>query len=332
MKIFAALPFFFLFCFAVWECKPKETEPKGNESLHTEKKQDVNVNAADKMQKLVISISEYAKKVKPGFLIIPQNGVELAFKKADYKNDINQKYLDAIDGLAVEELFYYETLNIDSLRLESLRKLKGITVMNSDFVKNDRDVSDAKRRNKDEGFVPFIRTESNYHYHTIPDFIPNKNFNNIDKLTEIKNYLYLINPEQYETKEEYVEALSKTDYDMVTVDLFFDKYNPLTPEDVAKLKRKSNGSKRLVISYINIGAAENWRYYWRPNWKLGTPSFLKKPYEGYENEIYVEYWDPAWQKIIFGNDDSYLKKIIDAGFDGAYLDNTEAYSELFRKE
>jgi cysteinyl-tRNA synthetase len=324
MKIFAMLPVFLLLCFATLDCKPQEKEkPK--------KQKDVNVNAAEKMQKLVISISEYAKKTKPGFLIIPQNGIELGFRKADSKNGVYGKYLEAIDGMGVEELFYYETLNIDTIRLENLRKLKGIKILNSDFVKNDNDVSDAKQRNKDEGFVPFVRTESNYHYHKIPDFILNKNFDDVSEIAQIKNYLYLINPEAYNTKDEYVKALTKTDYDLVTVDLFFDKYNPLTPEDIIKLKKKSNGSKRLVVCYINIGAAENWRYYWNPKWKVGSPSFLKRPYEGYENEIYVEYWDPAWQKIIYGNDDSYLKKIIDAGFDGVYLDNTEAYYELYRK-
>jgi cysteinyl-tRNA synthetase, unknown class len=325
MKLIATLPLFLLLCFAVWECKPPEKEK-------AVKQKDVNVNAAEKMQKFVIGISDYAKKHKSDFLIIPQNGVELAFKQADYKSGVNEKYLAAIDGLAVEELFYYETLNIDSLRLLNLRKLKRITVLNSDFVKEDSDVADAKERNKNEGFVPFVRTESNYHYHKIPDFIPNKNFDDVTKIGDIKNYLYLINPQEYDSREEYVAALAKTDYDLVTVDLFFDKYNPLTPEQVAKLKKKSNGSKRLVVCYMNIGAAENWRYYWNPNWKLGSPAFLKKPYEGYENEIYVEYWNPAWQKIIYGNDDSYLKKIIDAGFDGVYLDNTEAYYELYRKE
>lgn len=36
-------------------------------------------------------------------------------------------------------------------------------------------------------------------------------------------------------------------------------------------------------------------------------------------------WDENWQAIIYGNDDSYLKKIIDAGFDGVYLDIIDAF-------
>lgn len=296
------------------------------------KPKTVNVSAAEKMQKMVIAISDYAKKNKPGFLVIPQNGIELAYKKADPKLGFNQKFLDAIDGFGVEELFYFEKLAIDTLRLEAIRKIPGKKFLVSDFVKDDNDVQDAKDRNIKEGFVPFVRSESNYHYRKIPDRIINRNTDDVNNMNEVKNYLYLINPEGFETKDEYVDAISKTDYDLITVDLFFDKYNPMTPADIRKLKQKANGGKRLVICYLNIGAAENWRYYWRPDWKLGQPAFLKKPYEGYDNEIYVEYWNPAWQKLIFGNDDSYLKKIIDAGFDGTYLDNTEAYYELFRKD
>lgn len=324
MKIALAIPFVCCLCLMSWECKPQDKERRQH-------RKEVNVGAAEKMQRFVIGISEYAKKANPGFIIIPQNGIELAFKKANHREGIDQKYMEAIDGLAVEELFYYETLNIDSLRLENLRKLSSKKILVSDFVTNDADVPDAKARNKKEGFIPFVRSESNYHYRRIPDRIVDGNTDDVTSIDQIKNYLYLINPESFETKAQYIEAISKTDFDLVTVDLFFDKYNPLTPEDVQKLKVKASGGKRLVICYINIGAAENWRYYWNPSWKLGTPAFLKKPYEGYEDEIYVEYWNPVWQKIIFGNDDSYMKKILNAGFDGAYLDNTEAYYELYRK-
>ena len=66
-------------------------------------------------------------------------------------------------------------------------------------------------------------------------------------------------------------------------------------------------------------------YYWRKPWTINDPSWLKKKYDGYENEVWVEYWNQEWQDIIYGNDDSYTRKVIDAGFDGVYLDNVEAY-------
>ena len=85
------------------------------------------------------------------------------------------------------------------------------------------------------------------------------------------------------------------------------------------------------VFYINIGSAENFRYYWDGNWIIGDPAWIKKKYEGYQDEFYVEFWNPEWQKIIYGNNNSYMKKILDAGFDGAYLDNVEAYYFLYNK-
>ncbi len=35
----------------------------------------------------------------------------------------------------------------------------------------------------------------------------------------------------------------------------------------------------------------------------------------------MKFWDPAWQKIVFNYED----KIIDAGFDGVYLDVIDSY-------
>ena len=78
-------------------------------------------------------------------------------------------------------------------------------------------------------------------------------------------------------------------------------------------------------AYINIGAAEKFRYYWKSKWRIGFPSWLKKNYEGYEDEFWVKFWKKSWQKIIFEDNDSYVQKIVEAGFDGAYLDNVECY-------
>ena len=44
----------------------------------------------------------------------------------------------------------------------------------------------------------------------------------------------------------------------------------------------------------------------------------------------VKYWNTEWQNIIYGNDNSYLKKILNAGFDGVYLDIIDAF-EYYEK-
>jgi cysteinyl-tRNA synthetase len=62
----------------------------------------------------------------------------------------------------------------------------------------------------------------------------------------------------------------------------------------------------------------------RPAWLLG-----ENP--DWPGNHKVRYWDSAWQSIIYGNDSSYLKRIINAGFDGVYLDLIDAF-EYFESE
>jgi len=52
---------------------------------------------------------------------------------------------------------------------------------------------------------------------------------------------------------------------------------------------------------------------------------LEEEDPNWKGNFYVRYWEADWKNIIFGNDNSYLKKIIDTGFDGTYLDLIDAF-------
>lgn len=296
------------------------------------KKEIVSVSSAQKMQEFVADISAYSRNLHPGFIIIPQNGCELAFDKGDSGKPINEDYMDAIDAIAVEELYYNGDYKPDEFRIGVLKRVKERkTVLVSEFISDDKHIPDAIKKNADNGFICFPRDNKNYDYKLIPEKIPNENANDVTKMSEAKNYLYLINNSGFDNKKSFITAISKTNFDMITIDLFFGDV-PFTAAEVAQLKTKANGGKRLVICYMNIGAAENWRYYWRRDWRIDSPGFIKKKYDEYDNEFWVKYWDKAWREIIFGNDYSYTKKIVDAGFDGAFLDNAEAYYFLYKDE
>ena len=132
--------------------------------------------------------------------------------------------------------------------------------------------------------------------------------------------MYLINPSAFSNKQAFMNAIIKTNYDVVLVDLFYNE-QPLTFDDVQSLKLKSNGGSRLVISYMSIGEAENYRYYWNTlNKKL-----VHNQNPDWPGNFSIDYWDSSWKQVIYGNDLSYTKKILDAGFDGVYLDLIEAY-------
>lgn len=96
---------------------------------------------------------------------------------------------------------------------------------------------------------------------------------------------------------------------------------PLTKAEVEKMKIKPDGSKRLVIAYFSVGEAETYRWYWKPEWTKTKPSWVGKENKDWKQNFLVKYWEPVWQKIVF----EFADRVIDAGFDGFYIDRVDAY-------
>jgi cysteinyl-tRNA synthetase, unknown class len=129
--------------------------------------------------------------------------------------------------------------------------------------------------------------------------------------------------------------LAAAPYDVLVLDYSRDGTDEraLTADEVRRLKLKPDGSERLVLAYLSIGEAETYRYYWDERWSLDptTPTALPPPpWLGRENKKWrgnhgVDYWHEDWQKIIFIGENSYLDRIIRAGFDGVYLDKVDQY-------
>lgn len=308
--------FFFLIAFIGFSCKEKKT-----------------VKAGVKMQDFIISISEYARSQDPDFILIPQNGEEILFEDIDPEKGLRSDLIQAINGYGVEELFYNgSSYAPDDYRLGMLRKVNSsLKVMVADYLDSDSNASGAFQAADAEQFIAFPRNTTNYDYKYIPGTVHNENTDDIQNLSQAKNYLYLISTDNYSDKTSFLTAIQNTNFDVVIIDAFFGD-ELLSSSDVASLKTKLNGGQRLVISYMNIGSAEKYRYYWKKHWGLHHPLWLKKKYDGYKDEIWVKFWKDEWQEIIYGNDDSYTKKLLNAGFDGAYLDNIEGFYFLYHKD
>ncbi len=50
----------------------------------------------------------------------------------------------------------------------------------------------------------------------------------------------------------------------------------LTANEVESLMVKANGGKRLVVAYMSIGEAEDYRYYWKDEWGKNAPDWLRQ--------------------------------------------------------
>lgn len=133
----------------------------------------------------------------------------------------------------------------------------------------------------------------------------------------------------YQLQNLDIEQAARMPHDLLVVDYSRDgtEAGALTRSELERLKRRPDGTRRIVLAYLSIGEAEDYRYYWRPRWKLIGPAWLGRENNEWRGNYLVRYWMPEWQEIILGDNSGYLAKIIRAGFDGVYLDRVDAYAE-----
>ncbi|MBI5115101.1 endo alpha-1,4 polygalactosaminidase [Candidatus Poribacteria bacterium] len=286
------------------------------------------------MRRFVEGISAYAKGIRPGFNVIPQNGHELLTVNGAATGPVAQAYVDAIDGVGREDLFYgYSADNIPTPPTErnymigfmNVAENNGVQAFVTDYCRTPAYVDDSYNQSGSRGYTSFAASHRELdNIPTYPASPFHLNSANVVSLADAKNFLYILNPGAFLTKQLFLNAIHDTDYDLFIIDLFYNDIE-LTPAEVASLKTKAHGGSRLVIAYMSIGEAEDYRYYWQPSWATNPPYWLAGENPAWPGNYKVHYWDPAWQAIIYGNNDSYLKKILDAGFDGVYLDIIDAY-------
>jgi cysteinyl-tRNA synthetase len=292
-----------------------------------------DVNFRDEMRSFVMQISSYAKSKSSGFLIIPQNGHEL-LSAEDAPSSLIDDYITAIDGTGREDLFYgYDEDDIKTdpdeseylIELLEIAKNAGKVNLVTDYCSTHSKMDDSYLQNNQRGYISFAAGSRDL------DIIPpypatpyNENSVDVNTISAAKNFLYLLDPENYTNKSAYLAALADTNYDLLIIDAFY-KEEILTQSELTALKVKKNGSKRLVISYMSIGEAETYRYYWQNEWESSEPEWLEEENPDWEGNYKVKYWMQEWQSLIYGSDSSYLDKILAAGFDGVYLDIIDAF-------
>jgi cysteinyl-tRNA synthetase, unknown class len=287
------------------------------------------------MRNFVIGISQYAKGLIPNFLVIPQNGIEIVTNDGEASGILATDYLNSIDGNGQEDLFYgYVSDDVATpvdensylMAFLDRSKSQGKTILVTDYCSTPSSMDDSYSKNNAANYVSFAANERELN--NIPSYpTPVYSENNavVTTLAGVKNFLYLINYDNFISKSALINAVNASNYDLLIMDLFFKDGTPFSASEIRQLRNKANGGKRLVISYMSIGEAEDYRYYWQTQWGSTPPSFLEAENPDWPGNFKVKYWDAEWKSIIYGNDNSYLKKIINAGFDGVYLDIIEGF-------
>ena len=256
---------------------------------------------SESMIELLSDMNTYAKDYNPKFAMIANGGYNLYTSKAPTQ----KRMFKAVDGVLIEEAFSNgdkKTMQA-ALRQAIKHKKKAFTIEYKSFKSKKGIVSfkGKKKLNK----IPKFRSKKVY---------------DVTKLSDVKNFMIILDPDKYKSKKKYLKTLKNTDYDLIFVDLFYDG-KMLTANDIYLLKFKRNGGRRLVCSYLSVGEAEDYRYYWKSKWNKKKPKWIVKENKEWKGNYKVKYWDPKWQTIIYG----YMNRILKVGFDGVYLDVIDAY-------
>jgi cysteinyl-tRNA synthetase len=98
------------------------------------------------------------------------------------------------------------------------------------------------------------------------------------------------------------------------------------PDEMTRLKRRPDGTPRILLSYLSIGEAERYRPYWQPDWydPAKKPVWLGEENPEWPGNFAVQFWHPEWQQLMLGSPESYLDRIMAQGFDGIYIDRADA--------
>ncbi len=115
----------------------------------------------------------------------------------------------------------------------------------------------------------------------------------------------------YQLQNTDFDNLLNLDVDIVIIDIDDSEF---TKEQIRKLSEN-----KIILSYLSIGEAEDYRDYWRSN----LP-FVLEENKNWPGNYNVKYWDSDWQQIILEK----VTEIIIKGYDGIYLDKIDAYEEF----
>jgi cysteinyl-tRNA synthetase len=306
-------------------------QKKTNVDKSKDGKISAEVDTEQEMRSFIQDLSAYAKQQKPGFLIVPQDGLSMLSSNGTNTGTPVASYLAAIDGVGQEEVFYgYDneddvatpaSASNEYQSLLHLAESNGKPALVTDYCTTPWKIDTSYARNFRNGFASYAATARELDNIAIATPY-NVHAGNVNSLSDAKNFLYLINPQHYTNRTQYLNALKATNFDVLILDGFFnDDAEPLTAAQVQSLKTKANGGKRIVLAYVAIGHAEDYRGYWKSEWMTNPPAWLQLiEDEDWEGNYPVRYWMPEWKSIVYGNNTSYIKRFTNAGFDGAYLD------------
>jgi cysteinyl-tRNA synthetase, unknown class len=117
--------------------------------------------AARDMADLVIAVARHARKARPSFVIVPQNGAAIL---AEIPAALATEYLACIDGIGAEDSFFYgdrpedNRLDVQTETLEALARFTsaGKVVLAVDYLTDKKKARRFVELARERGFLPYV--------------------------------------------------------------------------------------------------------------------------------------------------------------------------------
>ncbi|MGB0749197.1 MAG: hypothetical protein ACPGO3_10655 [Magnetospiraceae bacterium] len=293
------------------------------------------------MRRLVQDIAGFARAYDRNFVVIAKGGRDLLTKVDDLDPDtmpLAATYIKSLDGILLDGVFYgtpevgtpvAEKDRRADMDILARMKTAGLIPLVLDYATEPEAILRAYTQAAEAGYVSFVAPAKGLALNrlpTVPTPIQGENPNSITRLKDIRNYAMVRDSAPYGSREEFVLEMANTNYDLLIVDVFHRRKVYLNRQQVAGLKIKKLGARRLVLAYLDVGSAASYRYYWKNDWAPGFPAWIDSAMPGEPDRYFVQYWDPEWQSLLFGNEQSFIYgAILDLGFDGVVLDGLDTY-------
>jgi cysteinyl-tRNA synthetase, unknown class len=298
-------------------------------------------NYRGQMREMIEELSIYSRSRDPNFMIVTRPGFDLLtwsqreYDLAEVKRDPDasftsgsitpagmpmRRYIQMIDGIVLNGQFC-APLRVPQSDLLAMMNT-GLQALSIEHCRDAELASAGLNAAANLQVVSHIDLDKKDMFDHIPTVRPSpENAGNVEHLRAARNMLVSLRSRAFGSRREWLGALQNTNYDVLLVDAFYNGNDPLTKEDVHKLKFKQMGARRLVLAVLDVGYAEDDRFYWQRDWRIGAPTWIHSHGPDRPGQYVIEFWNPAWKAVV----GRYFAGIMDLGFDGVVLDGAEAY-------
>ncbi len=297
-------------------------------------------NHRQMLRDIVLELARYAHARDPDFVLVARGGLDLlhvgtrearwaqlAGAEVGAAGAPVRPYLRAVDGVVIDGWNCgrraFDTATPDSDRAALRHFAEMVAAAQGTVLAIDHCRAETSARAARAGEAPPLPVHAadapGPFLRRIPERRPSgENAAPVRRLDQVRTLLPVLKADR--NVEDWLLALAETNHDLLIIDAFPDG-TVLTPAQVAALKHKRLGSRRMVLAVVPVARADDHMPYWKDDWRPGDPEWLGAPHEQRPGATRPLFWREEWKELL----GQHFKAAMDLGFDGVLLDGLDAH-------